>query len=90
MGSPQYGLPVLAKLRRGGGGGGGGDTSVGKAGDFWSGLCGFDPSSGRLLPTAWVGVSIMNVEAEVIVSSLCLCVAARKIVRHQSWDPRAR
>ena len=34
-------------------------SSVGKAQNFWSGGRGFDPGSRRLLPTGWVGFSIM-------------------------------
>ena len=87
------GEPHLALRLVGGGGGGGGEagSSVGTARHFWSGGRGFDPDSRRLLPTGWVGVSRMwPAETEVMVSPLCLCVAARKIIRRQSWDPSAR
>ena len=67
----------------GGGGGGGSGSSVGRARNFWAGGRGFDPGSGRPLPTGWVGASI-PAETEVIVSPLRLCVTARKIVRCQS------
>ena len=36
-------------------------------------------------PTGWVSVSIIRqAETEVMVSPLCVCVAARKIVRRES------
>ena len=42
------------------------------------------------ISTGWVGVSIIRLaETEVIVSPLCLCVAARKILRCQSCYPSA-
>ena len=51
---------------------------------------GFDPRSGRLRSTGRVGVSIMwPAETEFMVSPLYLCVAARKIVRRQSWNSSA-
>ena len=66
-------------------------SSVSRARDFWSADRGFDPGSGLPLPTGWVGVSIIRpAETEVMVSPLCLCVAARKVVRRQSWDPSAK
>ena len=70
--------------------GGGGGSSGGRARDSLWGGRGFDSFCGRPLPIGWVGVSIMR-PAETwpwsprSVSS----VAARKIVRHQSWDPSA-
>ena len=53
-------------------------SSVGRACDFLSGGDGFDPRSDRPLTTGWVGVSrILPGETKVMVSPLCLCVAAR-------------
>ena len=34
-------------------------SSIGRACDVWSGGRGFDPRSVGLLPTGWVGVSVM-------------------------------
>ena len=62
-------------------------SSVVTACNSWWGGCGFDPLSVCPLPTGWVGVSIMWLaETEVTVSPLWLCVAARRIIRRQSWD----
>ena len=69
----------------------GGGSSVSRVRDFWSGDRGFDPGFGRPIPTGWVGISIMRqTGTEVMVSPLYLCVAARKIVRRQSWNPCSR
>ena len=52
---------------------GGLGSSVGRACDSCSGGPGCDPRCGRLLPTGWVGVSIIwPAETEVMVSPLCL------------------
>ena len=52
---------------------GGRGSSVGRTRDSWSGGPRFDPRCGRLLPTGWVGVSIMwPAETEVIVSHRAL------------------
>ena len=48
-------------------------SSVDKAHDFWCEGRGLDPSYGPLLPTRWVGDSIMA-ETEVMVSPLYLRV----------------
>ena len=73
-------IPLLTKLRqickceRG---------SFGRARESRSESREFAPR-GRPLPTGWVGVSIMRpAETEVMVFPLCLCVAARYIVRRQ-------
>ena len=56
----------------------------------WHG-CGIYLCSSRSLPTGKVGISILWLaELEVMVSLLCFCEAARKIVRRQSWDSFAR
>ena len=50
-----------------------GGSSVGRARDSGWGGPGFDPRCGHLLPTGWVGVSIMwPAETKVMVSPLCL------------------
>ena len=61
-------------------------NSVGRARDFWSGGQGFDPCSAARAPFCQYNVTA---ETEVMVYPLCLCVAALKIVRCQSWDPSA-
>ena len=55
----------------------------------WSGGLGFIPCTGSPVPNGWDDDSIMwPAETEVMVSLLCLCVAAGKNVRCQSWTRR--
>ena len=62
--------------------------SVGRARYFSSEDHGFDPRSGRRSLLVGVDVIIMlPSETYVMVSPLCLNVAAHKYVRYQSWDP---
>ena len=62
------------------------DSSVDRARDPWWGGRGFDPYSCQTLSLGWVGVSIM---LPSWLPRSVSCVAARKIVRLQSWDPSA-
>ena len=65
------------------------DVEVGRARDSLSGGHGFD----SLLPAGWASVTVSTMqpaETEAMVSPLCLCVTARKIVRRQSFGPSAR
>ena len=63
-------------------------SSVGRARDFSSGGQEFD----RAPASYGLGRCQYNVpaETEVIVSPICFCMPARKIVRRQSWGPSAR
>ena len=73
----KHSLPCQKCLASGGRG-----SAVGRARLLVRKVMDLDPRSGRPLPTGWVGVIIMwPAEAEVMVSPLCLRVAARKIAR---------
>ena len=63
-------------------------SSVDRAQDSWSGGREFDP-----IPALyWFGLCQYSVTDlhRIMVSPLCLCMATRKIVRHQSWNPFRR